>query len=620
MSAPPFRVKAVYDYTSPHDDDLKFALGQIITVTQMEDEDWYFGEYTGASGGKEAGIFPRNFVERYEPETPPRPTRPSRPKKEAESTLPAASRAPVEGIHNKPEQDEVRKEATISPAVVQPAVTAVEQSEMPSTNDKVFSAQGSYSPIERSQTVTASDRSTKPTSQASSKAPSPAFTEKPTGGSFRDRIAAFNKPAAPPIAPPKPGGTIAPGPTSFIKKPFIAPPPSRDAYVPPAREIPPQRSYRREEEPSITEGTPHDAHSVALSAPPPPAKDANEDTQPKPTSLKERIALLQKQQMEQAARHAEAAQKKEKPKRPPKKRMESQEDVDTARMEIGEGELERIDSGKTVGKRSLDANHEHGTPPSRSSTKRSLNREGEQRKDSVGGSKELISDGNDADQSGAGDTEDTGDFSTERDDSDEKPNAKIHAPLPIGLQGPTRNEEGGGREDNADGEDEQEEDDGDGEDQEDEVDPEVKRRLDIRERMAKMSGGMGMAGMFGPPGAMPMPVIGGPRIQKGSGSSERKLASSQGAQGTDPPSTSGRAPPVPTMPMLGTQRVRSPEQVDRQLEVERDDTVATPPISQSRAPDDVADVEDLNSGRPSPSQNPKVETARSPPVPQGVSG
>lgn len=617
MSAPPFRVKAVYDYTSPHDDDLKFALGQIITVTQVEDEDWYFGEYTAASGGKEEGIFPRNFVERYEPETPPRPTRPSRPKKEADSTPPAASRAPVEGIHNKPEQDEPRREATLSPAVIQPAVTAVEQSEVPSKTDKVVSAQGSYSPTEQSQTVTSTDRSTKPTSQAPSKAPPPAVTEKPIGGSFRDRIAAFNKPAARLIAPPKPGGAIAPGPTSFVKKPFIAPPPSRDAFVPPAREHPPQRSYRREEEPSLTEGTPHDADSLERSAPSPPVIDANEDNQPKPTSLKDRIALLQKQQMEQAARHAEAAQKKEKPKRPPKKRMESQEDVDTARMDIGEGELERIDSGNTVGKRSVDVDHEHGTLPTRSSTKRSLNREAEQRIGSAGGSKELFSDGNDADQSGAGDTEDAGDFSTERDDSDEKPNAKIHAPLPIGPQGPTRNGEGGDKDGNADGEDEQEDNE---EDEEHEVDPELKRRLEIRERMAKVSGGMGMAGMFGPPGAMPMPGIGGPRTQKGSGSSERKMASSQGAQGTDPPSTSGRAPPVPIMPMLGTQRVRSPEQVDRQLEVERDNTVATPPISQSRAPDDVPDVEDLNSGRPSPSQNPKVETARSPPVPQGVSG
>ena len=151
------------------------------------------------------------------------------------------------------------------------------------------------------------------------------------------------------------------------------------------------------------------------------------------------------------------------------------------------------------------------------------------------------------------------------------------------------------------------------------MDPQVKRRLEIRERMAKMSGGMGMAGMFGPPGAMPMPGIGGPRMQKGSGSSERKIASSHGAQEPDSPSTTGRAPPVPIMPMLGMQKVRSPDQVDRQLEVEKDDTAASPSISQSRAPDEVPGVEDLKREPPLTSRSPEGETVRSPPLPHGMS-
>lgn len=616
MSAPPFRVKAVYDYTSPHEDDLKFANGQIITVTQVEDDDWYFGEYTDASGRKEEGIFPRNFVERYEPETPPRPTRPSRPKKETDPTSAVASPQPAEDSRNKPEQNEPRREATLSPTTAQPADAFVEHSEVRPADNKSVSAQGSASSTEQSQTVNTANVPTKPAPQASSKTPGPAVTEKPTGGSFRDRIAAFNKPAAPPLAPPKPGGAAAPGTSSFIKKPFVAPPPSRDAYIPPAREHPPQRVYRREEDPSLAEATSHDAETQERSAPPPPATAADEENQPKPTSLKDRIALLQKQQMEQAARHAEAAQKKEKPKRPPKKRMESQDGVDTASVEMGEGELERVDSGNTVGKRSVDANREHELPLTRSSTKRSLNREGEARTGSAGGFKEPFSDANDADQSGAGDTEDAGDFSTERDDSDEKANVKTHAPLPIRSQEPVHEQEGG---DKGDDEDEEEEQGQDEDDEEEEVDPEVKRRLEIRERMAKMSGGMGMAGMFGPPGAMPMPGIGGSRVQKGSGSSERRVPGDQGAQGTDPTSTVGRAPPVPIMPMLGMQKVKSPDQVDRQLEVERDVTVATPPISQSQPPDEIPDVEDLKNEPSLPSRIPEAETPHSPPVPQGVS-
>src|SRR3978361_543326 len=84
MTSPPFKVKAVFEYTSPHDDDLHFPNGQIITVTEEEDDDWYSGEYMDASGEKQQGIFPKNLVEKYEPTAPPRPTRINRPKKEVE--------------------------------------------------------------------------------------------------------------------------------------------------------------------------------------------------------------------------------------------------------------------------------------------------------------------------------------------------------------------------------------------------------------------------------------------------------------------------------------------------------------------------------------------------------
>ncbi|ODV77503.1 uncharacterized protein CANTADRAFT_36328, partial [Suhomyces tanzawaensis NRRL Y-17324] len=59
MSEPtvPFRVKAVYEYKSEYEDDLTFDVGQIITVTEVEDEEWFSGNYDGKSG-----MFPRNFV------------------------------------------------------------------------------------------------------------------------------------------------------------------------------------------------------------------------------------------------------------------------------------------------------------------------------------------------------------------------------------------------------------------------------------------------------------------------------------------------------------------------------------------------------------------------------
>lgn len=54
----PFKVKAIFEYKSDYEDDLSFPVGQLITVTEVEDEEWYTGTYNGKSG-----MFPKNFVE-----------------------------------------------------------------------------------------------------------------------------------------------------------------------------------------------------------------------------------------------------------------------------------------------------------------------------------------------------------------------------------------------------------------------------------------------------------------------------------------------------------------------------------------------------------------------------
>jgi len=56
------QVKAKYDYNSGHEDDLSFSAGQIITVTEEVDEEWYNGEYVDGHGNLCQGMFPRNFV------------------------------------------------------------------------------------------------------------------------------------------------------------------------------------------------------------------------------------------------------------------------------------------------------------------------------------------------------------------------------------------------------------------------------------------------------------------------------------------------------------------------------------------------------------------------------
>jgi len=57
--------------------------------------------------------------------------------------------------------------------------------------------------------------------------------------SFKDRIAAFNKGSEPPLAP-----KALPKPQSFVRKPFIPPPPSKEAYIPSPKPAKPQQLTR----------------------------------------------------------------------------------------------------------------------------------------------------------------------------------------------------------------------------------------------------------------------------------------------------------------------------------------------------------------------------------------
>lgn len=590
MASPPFQVKAVYEYSSPHDDDLSFPIGQNITVTGEEGDDWYYGEYTEQNGKKKEGLFPRNFVKIYEPETPPRPSRLSRSKKDLES-----SKAASEDVSTAPSLEE---EPTRVDEPLQNRRAAADES-----------TKAVDSPPAAPQSSAAAAAAKPPLPANSKPAPPPASesTAKPFSGSFKDRINAFNKSAAPPVAPTKPGGLGSSSGSGFVKKAFVAPPPSKNAYVPVPREAPPQNIYRREEELEAEAQAPP-AGEAEPSIPPAtqqPAEGPGDDgDQPKPTSLKERIALLQKQQMEQAARHADAAQKKEKPKRPPKKRMESQERIAANEEDLGAESFERVDSGDTGSKRSMDIPR-ISTESRARPTARGINSPGATPIMSPSGPpRHFLSDANDADMSGAADTEEGEDTSTSREEVDathrRPPQLSSYKSPRIPNEEPERI-------------DEQRESDGEEEEEEDDVDPEVKKRMEIRERMAKMSGGMGMAGMFGPPGGMaPMPS----RRQAPS-SMERKPSSERKATGD---STSSRAPSVPMMPMPGLTKVQSPDYDDvGQAQVSREDEEDVPKsVTQGRAPADMPDVEDLKEEPIVPSRR-STDRSLPPPVPHGGS-
>src|SRR5205085_5478053 len=107
------------------------------------------------------------------------------------------------------------------------------------------------------------------------------------------------------------------------------------------------------------------------------------------------IALLQKQQMEQAARRPEASQK-EKPKRPPKKRAESHEAREGADPAEGDS-LERSATQDSISRSSMDSAR-NAKPPIRRSTSH------QQPEIEPIREREPFSDANDADQSAAGET------------------------------------------------------------------------------------------------------------------------------------------------------------------------------------------------------------------------
>lgn len=553
MSGPPFTVRSVFEYASGHDDDLNFPIGQIVTVTALEDDDWYYGEYSDAHGVKQEGIFPKNFVEKYEPPAPPRPSRP-RPKKEPE---PVPAESPV--VESK--QAEPEPEPEVQPTEEDDEITSPQPPlpQSPPLRASAPIAEVASSPPQPTKAPAPAPpvATTEPAAKAHSKPAPPAVAEKPSGSSFRDRIAAFNKPAAAPVTPFKPGGSQP----SFIKKPFVAPPPSRDAYKPPPRE-PAPKVYKREEDPDVKEQIAREPPvSESRPAPIEGGEEGAED-QPKPTSLKDRIALLQKQQLEQAQRHAEAAQKKEKPSRPPPKKSM---DEPVAPAVLGEEqESPFVEESSAARDPSVDTLRAAAPP---------------QPHVPFSPTQEIASDANDADYSAAADSEDAGEASTGKDDEDDQSHTQ---PRPVSQRQPsTRAVEQTAE---ADVEDE-----GDAEEEE-EMDPETKRRMELRERMAKMSGGMGMMGLFGPPsGGMPgMSGAGSARKAKTPGESEKRLGEVE-----PEPTSPANAPPVPMMiPLPGMNVASKPAPSSIEVEKEEEEPLATP-LTEQHSAREVPDVEEV---------------------------
>jgi len=564
---PPFRVKALFDYNSPHEDDLNFPADTVITVTAIEDEDWYCGEYTDkASGEKKEGIFPKNFVERIVVEVPARPTRSARKKTIEEPPL----APPVES-------------APTSPAVERsnPAVVAPPQSPPPVEKPNPIQQETRHPPplppplAEDPKSVpkpVETPRSPPPKAAAATKPPlspekpassgKPPPPDKPSSSSFKDRLALFNKGGAAPVTPFNP---LKPR-TDFVKKPFVPPPPSKNAYIPPPISHTPKPKRDEDSRPPLPPVEPVAKASPELERDP-------EENKPK-QSLKERIAMLQTQQLDPHSLPGGKPKPRPKPKRGPSGEGE---------LQPGEGDalspLSATEKSPEEGRLEKGLDVEEPEVPARA--KRSVDIRREEIPDDLS----------------VGSTDISSASIGPREARLRQANVPTH-------QSDFGDDEGANdTPDVPDSDDEEEE----------EIDPEVQRKIALRERMMKMSGGMGMHGMFGPP--MGMPMGGGVPVKKKSVGG-RSTAGDDERRGEEREERSPDIPraPVPVLPFV-MPRVQSPPAVEegREDEEESRHASASRKISEDLPADEVVDVEDMKPSHSEKPHGPRPMPPRSPP-------
>lgn len=416
MSTPPFTVVADYAYTSSEADDLQFEEGQVITVESVEDDEWYYGSYKDASGSTFTGIFPQNFVHAY---TPPKHVTPGR--RAPQPPVEANTASPTTQVVNAP------------PPPTQPIPVSAPIESVPK-------------PVPASP---AAPIAAAPPAAESATEPKPAKKK----NAFADRIAAFNNSSE---APPTP--FLAPKPSSFVRKPFVAAPSSYVPQLPPSN--PPSSAHQPQSQPPPENIVHRDD------------PEEEEDGADKPIiSLQDRIRLLRKQQEEEQAR-MEALANKKKHKSKPK-----QDNPEGASEEAGLEPVTSAGSVQTQHRQSIDAIHTGGSVKSADSN--------------VGEEPPLPA-------------------------IPQIPQHRASIDEELTSHDPQFQPKHESREPTTVDEEEQEEEEEEDDDDEEEEDEEEAKRVALRNRMAKISGGMGMVGMmggFGFPGAMP-PVSTKPKKTK----------------------------------------------------------------------------------------------------------
>lgn len=473
MPSPPFSVKADYAYESEEPDDLTFPEGQLIKVESIEDEDWYYGSYVTPSGEKKSGIFPQNFVHTVStagrnPPKPPSAVATSEPQIET-TPEPVPAPEPESDPEPKPESPKQTFAAPVPQSpIAAPSAPSQQEAPKPAPPTSVPAPASQQQPIRRSSTLESSSEPSQSTqSQGGEDQPKPMKKK----NAFADRIAAFNASATPLV----PFGQ-QPKQESFVKKPFIAAP--SNSYVP---HLPP----------SIPSSVP----TTAKSPPPPPENivhrddpDSEEEKAKPSVSLKDRIKLLQQQQLEEQARMESLAAKKKHKTKP----HHTDESQPGSAEPAPSGGLEQTNTGGSFQSNPDLQQQAHGAVPPPIPSQSPIVEE-----ESVPQGSIPIRRQSTLESVASRDSQAFVDDSNEHNipQAQEKTQEQIQE---------------------AEEEDEEEEED-------DEIDEEEAKRIALRERMAKISGGMGMIGMMGGfggfPGAMP-PASSKKKTKKAEESSE----------------------------------------------------------------------------------------------------
>jgi hypothetical protein len=519
---PPFKVKALFEYVSPHEDDLNFPVDEIITVTAIEDDDWYCGECIDRNTGvKKEGIFPKNFVEKVVIEVPARPTR--------------VRKKVVEDAPQPPEHEP--EPAEVSYSGVPPPPLSLPPIERPPSHSELPVQKPAETRISSSAAPPSSTPAEKPTAMPPpfNKPPPP---DKPSSSSFKDRLALFNKSGTAPVTPFNP---LKPR-VDFVKKPFIPPPPSKNSYVPPPISHVPKP--RRDEDTRPSQNTPCLPDTSAE-----PEQDP-EECIPK-QSLKERIAMLQTQKLDPHG----LSSGKPKPRRVPKgsaprdKNDSLSEEAELVSPDSATGELviQPYEGGRS---------EQTSEAPAPERVKRSIDIKRE----------EMLN------ESSAGEADISSVSVCRNDDAKPRRSAPNH-------QSDFGDDEGAN--DTPDVADSDDADDS-------EVDPELARKIALRERMMKMSGGMGMHGMFGPPAGIPMGGV--PMKKKMSGKTEEdKSQKPYDVDDRDDNSVEVSRVPIPILPFAMPKK--SSPTVEKESDNEESENAYK--ISEETPADEVVDVEDM---------------------------